>query len=411
MAHLDPVARELVVRVVYDGPGRAGKTTTLAGIAKHRGLSAPTEHRGAGGLLFESLEFVSGSIGEYAVRVELVTTPGQLVHGRKRERILQSADAVVFVCDVSAASEAANQEALASLMETLGAREAEIPIVLQANKIDRRDAMSSRELRQRLQLSSRVAIFRSRATDGLGVREALNRVLGLCRRKFTVKLRLDGTSAFDSEGESLSALADALRGLERASSPSSSTRVSVPEIPPPLAAPRASAARLRAPRIVSDATRRRGTPAGEREGVGEAAQGASLLASGESAIRALRGLLQELRATAHTGELRVVFAKSAWTITAAEGRLLWVHDDATPTLLRSLLQSELALDTRTTLGVSAEISLTGDPFVTALERRGLHPYSRIRAGLRAVMRAFVDQRVSLVGAYRSHTLKRSELYA
>lgn len=51
-------------------------------------------------------------------------------------------------------------------------------------------------------------------------------------------------------------------------------------------------------------------------------------------------MLRRIRATQHTGELQLHYAKTTWRFTLIRGRVAWLHDDAVPTLLRSLMQSE-----------------------------------------------------------------------
>ncbi|MCA9717339.1 MAG: hypothetical protein KC468_21875, partial [Myxococcales bacterium] len=119
---------------------------------------------------------------------------------------------------------------------------------------------------------------------------------------------------------------------------------------------------------------------------------------------AVRTILQELERSGHTGQLHVRFARTTWQLDCVGGRLVWMHDDATPTLLRSFLQSELALDTRTTLGVSAETAVTKQAFVTALAQRALHSDARIQEAARRAMRSFIQQRIEPIGAPVSYEL-------
>src|SRR5690606_25899325 len=104
MAIFDRENGKLVVRVVYDGPGNAGKTTNILEICRffstmRRGeLVSPEEHAGRT-LWFDWVQVDAGVVAGYGLRCQVVTVPGQLVLRRRRSALLRSADVVVLVCD------------------------------------------------------------------------------------------------------------------------------------------------------------------------------------------------------------------------------------------------------------------------------------------------------------------------
>jgi signal recognition particle receptor subunit beta len=163
----------LVIRVVYDGPPRSGKTTTLAALAGSlaRPMISPEEADGRT-LFFDWVEYVGGSFEGLPIRCQIVSVPGQRALGRRRRAILATADVVVFVADTTAPGLAETSEALDSLRSQLAARPAPpVGLVLQANKRDRPDALPLGALRDRLRLTG-AACVESVAIEGAGIREA-----------------------------------------------------------------------------------------------------------------------------------------------------------------------------------------------------------------------------------------------
>ena len=100
MARIDPDRTQIVIRLVYDGPAKAGKTTSLRRLAQSLGVSmfsAPEEEGRT--LYFDWLDYVGGLYEGMPIRCQVVSAPGQQVLESRRRLLLQSADAVVFVAD------------------------------------------------------------------------------------------------------------------------------------------------------------------------------------------------------------------------------------------------------------------------------------------------------------------------
>ncbi|MCA9717776.1 MAG: hypothetical protein KC468_24100, partial [Myxococcales bacterium] len=233
MTIYDPSRRELVVRLVYDGPGRAGKSTNLAMLADRYKLPRPTEFATGDGksTLFDWVDLRRGRIAGARVRFQLVATPGQLILGRAREHILKSADAIVFVCDATLSNEHTILEMIASLREALADRAETTPIVLQANKQDLPGALSPERVRRKLGLPRTTPCLRSQATEGLGVRETLSRALALCNKQLDATIREHGIESLSGTVETGRALRDTLLSLDPRARGASPPR-------PPLVPPR-----------------------------------------------------------------------------------------------------------------------------------------------------------------------------
>jgi hypothetical protein len=192
MANFAPNGDLLVIRLVYDGPPRSGKTTTLAALAGSlaRPLVSPEEAEGRT-LFFDWVEYVGGSFEGLPIRCQIVSVPGQRALARRRRALLATADVVVFVADTTAAGLAETADSLESLRALLATRPGpQIGLVLQANMRDRPDALPLEALRERLGLAG-AACVESVATDGVGIREAF---------VLAVRLALDHVRALMAAG-------------------------------------------------------------------------------------------------------------------------------------------------------------------------------------------------------------------
>jgi signal recognition particle receptor subunit beta len=198
MQHGDSRGNAVVVRLVYDGPPRSGKTTSLRALAGS--LARPYlswDEEDGRTLYFDWLEYVGGSFEGSPIRCQIVSVPGQRALAHRREELLRSADAVIFVANATDAGIAEATESLRSLQAFLGHLPAPRPgLILQANKRDQPDALPVDTLRSRLK-SDGLAIVESVATEGTGIRETFI---------FAVRLALDRVRARLSSGVAVEAM-------------------------------------------------------------------------------------------------------------------------------------------------------------------------------------------------------------
>src|SRR6186997_2217250 len=183
MPVVNPLARELVFKVVYYGPGLGGKTTTLQHIhatarPEHRGkmvsLATPVDRT----LYFDFLPIRVPHVRGMGVRLQLFTVPGQVHYNATRKLVLTGADGVVLVFDSQRAREDANLETLENLKDNLhahGKSLGEMPHVVQYNKRDLYDVTPVDELERTLNRLSAPS-FTTCATNGEGVYEALEAI-------------------------------------------------------------------------------------------------------------------------------------------------------------------------------------------------------------------------------------------
>jgi signal recognition particle receptor subunit beta len=167
-----------VVRIVYDGPGMAGKTTNLHQItqlvsAKRRSeMYTPAELKGRT-MFFDWMEVKGPPVSKSEITFQLITVPGQIERNYRRRPLVEMADVVVFVSDCSPKQIPDTMRTFARLRASMKRRKQPVPLVVQANKQDDPEAMPPEKLRKKLRVAADVPIISSKAIDGSGVRETL----------------------------------------------------------------------------------------------------------------------------------------------------------------------------------------------------------------------------------------------
>ena len=221
MAQVNPLTRELLVKLVYYGPGLGGKTTSL----QHVHQSSPAETRGQlvslatpvdRTLYFDFLPLRAPAaagyiVRDYHVRLQLFTVPGQVYFNATRKLVLTGVDGLVFVADSQRERHDANLESLENLEENLeeqGRSLDEIPWVLQLNKRDLPTAMAVEEMERSLNVYGRPAI-ETVATTGDGIMATLDALVRLtledleARGTFGEEGRVSAPPEFAEKGRSL----------------------------------------------------------------------------------------------------------------------------------------------------------------------------------------------------------------
>lgn len=226
MAVIDPAREDVVIRVVYDGPPMAGKTTSVRALANCMGGALATPHEIDGRTLyFDWLDYTGGLFDGRRIRCQIISVPGQATLAARRRRLLETADVVVFVGDSAKADQSATKSYLTGLRQVLDGLEGPtVGIVLQANKRDQPDAVPIADVRAMLDsIGGRIGLVESVAIDGSGVREtfvfavrlALDRVRELMRTGQLRTIRPEVDSADEllqelrrTEGSALDMVAD-----------------------------------------------------------------------------------------------------------------------------------------------------------------------------------------------------------
>ncbi len=187
MSFINYAQREIILKIVYYGPGLCGKTTNIKFIysgtkADARGKLISLETKQERTLFFDFLPLALPAIRGFKTRLHLYSVPGQLFYSASRKLIMKGADGVIFVADSQRARKEANiisMDDLKENLETYGYDIEKIPFVIQYNKRDLPTAMPMEELRADLNADSRYQDFEACAVapDGPGVFDTLKAVV------------------------------------------------------------------------------------------------------------------------------------------------------------------------------------------------------------------------------------------
>jgi len=180
MTYINHMIKEINCKIVYYGPGLCGKTANLEHVygrtkdeKKGKMISLETETDRT--LFFDFLPIDLGQVGGFKVRFHLYTVPGQVFYDASRKLVLRGADGIVFVADSQPARQDANIESLENLLTNLSETGREItdaPFVIQFNKRDLPDIMSTDEMDKELNRWGAPVVHAS-AINGEGVFDTL----------------------------------------------------------------------------------------------------------------------------------------------------------------------------------------------------------------------------------------------
>ncbi|HET8578771.1 MAG TPA: ADP-ribosylation factor-like protein [Methylomirabilota bacterium] len=185
MSIINYAQKEISFKIVYYGPGVAGKTANLQYI--HRCL--PDGNRGnmvslATGddrtLFFDFLPVSALTVRNFTAKFQLYTVPGQVYYNMTRKLVLRGVDGIVFVADSQWERLRENVESFRNLEENLKEYQYkldDIPYVIQYNKRDLPNIAPVEYLEYLFnRRRRRVPFFESVAVEGKGVFDTLNTV-------------------------------------------------------------------------------------------------------------------------------------------------------------------------------------------------------------------------------------------
>ena len=185
-------------KIVYYGPGLAGKTANL----QHVHAALPDASRGnmislATGddrtIFFDFLPVSAVPVRGFTSKFQLYTVPGQVHYAMTRKLVLRGADGIVFVADSQWQQQHENVESLRDLERNLREYDCaldEMPYVIQYNKRDLPVTAPLEYLEFALNnRAQRVPAFEAVAVSGQGVFETLNTIsrMALARQFGTQK--------------------------------------------------------------------------------------------------------------------------------------------------------------------------------------------------------------------------------
>ena len=199
MVLFNHATREMTAKIVYYGPGLCGKTTNLMVIfdkldPKQKGKMLSLATKTDRTLFFDLLPVDIGKVGNFNLRMQLYTVPGQVFYNETRKLVLRGADAVVFVADSQPSMVESTRESFANLMDNLkenNIEPADTPIVIQFNKRDIPGVMSVEKLQEALGVEG-YPFTEASALKGQGVMETFKLVSKITAKHLFNRLKGKG---------------------------------------------------------------------------------------------------------------------------------------------------------------------------------------------------------------------------
>jgi len=184
MAFVNYNNKEITVEIVYYGPALSGKTTCLkyiynSGEYRKKGKLITLDTDGDRTLFFDFLPIEIGKLGDYSIKMQLYTVPGQVAYNTTRKLVLQGSDGVVFVGDSQVVMREQNIDSFNNLKENLKANNItyeETPLIFEYNKRDLKEVLPIDILNKDLNPENK-AFFPTVGTSGENVLEALHAIM------------------------------------------------------------------------------------------------------------------------------------------------------------------------------------------------------------------------------------------
>lgn len=200
MGFVNVKKKEVLVKLVYYGPGRGGKTTNLDYINNKFKERIKTDMvsiktHGDRTLFFDFLPVDIGKIKGFDIKIQLYTVPGQVKYNATRKLVLKGVDGLVFVADSQVEMREKNKLSFEQMKENLAAMNkdiSKIPLVLQYNKVDLRaegiPLLDFETLEQDLNSDLGVPSFEGSAVTGYNVVKTLKKAISLTMLSFKKEL-------------------------------------------------------------------------------------------------------------------------------------------------------------------------------------------------------------------------------
>lgn len=191
MPTINRTDKTISMKIVFFGPGKSGKTTSIEYIRQKRGLKKVESEEAANDAehptfsgdetrTHETYMFPLGEVKGFKLHVTLLTVPGMIFHKAARGILLQEIDGVIFVADTTSERVYANKVLMEQLREILYEETrgdlSKVSFVIMYNKRDASDAVPVEQLEAEFNLW-KYPYVEAIATQGQGVNEGFKKVV------------------------------------------------------------------------------------------------------------------------------------------------------------------------------------------------------------------------------------------
>jgi len=196
LVQINTQSGEILLKIVYYGPGLSGKTTNLQKLHELVNQLQYTELFSINTmedrtLFFDLMPFEIEALNR-KIKFQVYTVPGQVHYDSTRRIILAGADGIVFVADSQSSKLSENIQSINNLHINLRANRLDIktiPLVLQYNKRDLTDITPVEQLELKLNFR-KMPYFESIAINGIGVVETFEAIAVSTFKDFAKKHRI-----------------------------------------------------------------------------------------------------------------------------------------------------------------------------------------------------------------------------
>lgn len=200
MGFVNVKKKEVLVKLVYYGPGRGGKTTNLDYINNKYKQRIKTDMvsiktHGDRTLFFDFLPVDIGQIKGFDIKIQLYTVPGQVKYNATRKLVLKGVDGIVFVADMQEEMREKNISSFEQMKSNLSEMNKDvstIPLVLQYNKADLKEQgvplLGYETIDADLNSELQVPAFEGSAITGYNVVKTLKKAISLTMISFKKEL-------------------------------------------------------------------------------------------------------------------------------------------------------------------------------------------------------------------------------
>jgi signal recognition particle receptor subunit beta len=186
MASWDKERKILTLKIVFYGPAMSGKTTNLTVLhdllnPELKGDLQILETKNDRTLFFDLLPLGIKLADGTLIKLKLYTVPGQVIHNTTRKAVISRADGIIFVADSQNNQSNNNGSSFDNMIENVGLvglNIQKLPVVVQFNKRDLENIVSSHQLERRWKKTP-WKLFYATAINHEGVIETFKALLEL----------------------------------------------------------------------------------------------------------------------------------------------------------------------------------------------------------------------------------------